>query len=198
MISIIYNLSPKAPKFDAKEALRYAGVRSDDVWSLDFLNLCARELLPHLDYRICYREISLDEKFASDVMGSSESLKRAFFGCSSMMVLAATVGGAPDFLVRRASYSEPAKTVFYQAIGTERIEALLDDFCADTKKRLAERGMCPTPRFSPGYGDLSLEWQRDIFALLDCPRQIGLTLGESLFMIPTKSVTALIGIKDAR
>ena len=50
------------------------------------------------------------------------------------------------------------------------------------------------PRFSPGYGDLSLEMQRDIFRVLDCPRKIGLTLNESLLMSPSKSVTAIIGI----
>jgi cobalamin-dependent methionine synthase I len=36
--------------------------------------------------------------------------------------------------------------------------------------------------------------QKDIFAALDCPRRIGLTLGEGMLMSPTKSVTALIGV----
>ena len=50
------------------------------------------------------------------------------------------------------------------------------------------------PRFSPGYGDLPLEMQRDIFRVLDCSRKIGLTLNESLLMSPSKSVTAIVGI----
>ena len=49
------------------------------------------------------------------------------------------------------------------------------------------------PRFSPGYGDLSLEVQKEIFSLLDCPRKIGVSLGDSLLMTPSKSVTAIIG-----
>jgi len=36
--------------------------------------------------------------------------------------------------------------------------------------------------------------QRDIFAVLDCPRKIGLSLNGSLLMSPSKSVTAIIGI----
>jgi len=40
-----------------------------------------------------------------------------------------------------------------------------------------------------------LETQRDIFALLDCPRKIGLTLTDSLLMSPVKSVTAVMGIE---
>ena len=34
-----------------------------------------------------------------------------------------------------------------------------------------------------------------IFRALDCPRQSGLSLNESLLMTPTKSVTAVIGIR---
>ena len=50
------------------------------------------------------------------------------------------------------------------------------------------------PRFSPGYGDVSLEVQKDFFRLLPCQR-IGLTLMDTLIMSPEKSVTAFIGIK---
>ena len=52
------------------------------------------------------------------------------------------------------------------------------------------------PRFSAGYGDLSLSVQKDIFSVLDCARKIGLTLNDSLIMSPSKSVTAVVGISD--
>ena len=63
------------------------------------------------------------------------------------------------------------------------------------KKRVIkkEKGVI-RPRFSPGYGDLPIEIQKDIFRALDCPRRIGLTLNENLLMSPTKSVSAIIGI----
>lgn len=50
------------------------------------------------------------------------------------------------------------------------------------------------PRFSPGYGDLPLSAQREIFAVLDCGKRIGLMLNDSLLMSPSKSVTAFVGI----
>ena len=31
--------------------------------------------------------------------------------------------------------------------------------------------------------------------MLDCPRKIGLTLNDSLLMSPTKSVTAIVGLR---
>ena len=54
------------------------------------------------------------------------------------------------------------------------------------------------PRFSAGYGDLPLEYQRRIFDLLDPPTHIGLTLNDSYLMSPSKSVTALIGVEKIK
>ena len=52
-----------------------------------------------------------------------------------------------------------------------------------------------TTRFSPGYGDFSLEHQPALLSLLDTQRRIGLTLSEGGMMLPTKSVTAIVGIR---
>ena len=52
----------------------------------------------------------------------------------------------------------------------------------------------PTGRMLKPYGDLDFEEAVSIFAVLDCPRRIGLSLNESLLMSPTKSVTAIIGL----
>ena len=196
MTSIIYTKAYKEPPVDKREALRYAGVRGEDPMSEALVSECLRDILDALSYRVCYREIGVDEPFAHHILSSSQSLARAMAGVSSIIVFAATVGSAPDAFVRRASISSPARAVMYQAIGAERIEALCDACCEDMQCSYADRGFVLTGRFSPGYGDLSLDIQRDIFGLLDCPRQIGLALSESLIMIPTKSVSAIIGIKD--
>ena len=78
-----------------------------------------------------------------------------------------------------------------QAIGTERVEALCDAFQAE----IAAAETSIAPRFSPGYGDFPLDCQKDIFAVLDCG-SIGLTLNSNLFMTPSKSVTAVIGVRE--
>ena len=49
-------------------------------------------------------------------------------------------------------------------------------------------------RYSPGYGDLPLTLQRDLLALLDAPRRVGLTASASNILLPRKSVTAILGI----
>ena len=81
--------------------------------------------------------------------------------------------------------------MIYQALGSERVEALCDAFCEDM---LAELKKELRPRFSPGYGDLSINLQKQIFACLT-PQKIGVELSDNCFMTPSKSVTAIIGIK---
>ena len=43
----------------------------------------------------------------------------------------------------------------------------------------------------------ALESQKEIFARLECAKRIGLTLTDTMLMVPFKSVTAVIGVTDA-
>ena len=110
------------------------------------------------------------------------------------MIFAATIGVEIDRLITKYSRLSPAKAFCCQAIGAERVEELCDDFCESVNEKLGAGGEMLKPRFSPGYGDLPLETQKMIFSLLDCPKRIGVTLGDSLLMSPSKSVTAFAGI----
>ena len=124
----------------------------------------------------------------------SEALARNLKGCCGALLLAATIGPACDMLVRRASITSAADAAIYQAAGAAAIEAFLDDMNDKIKAEYEAQGLFLRPRFSPGYGDLKLDHQRDWFRLLDITKQIGVELTDSLLMVPTKSVTAIIGI----
>lgn len=177
-----------APPISEKEILRYAGGGDEKVSEL--LSCCLDEIREKLTYKACMSktEISVigetvDFGFAKV---SSAHLSRNLKDCKKAVIFAATVGIAPDRLIARYCVTSPAKALLFQAIGAERIEALCDAVCAEIENR--------RPRFSPGYGDLPLDFQRDIFRLLDCERSIGVTLNNSLLMTPSKSVTAIVGI----
>lgn len=119
----------------------------------------------------------------------SRGLAKNLAGCDRAVLFAATAGIGLDRLIRRESAISPSRALLYQAIGAERVESLCDALCADLQK---EFGLT-RPRFSPGYGDLPLECQREIFRLLS-PEKIGLTLSEGCTMSPSKSVTAFVGL----
>ena len=181
------------PPLDRREALRYAGARELPPEQAPLFEECVAELLPLLSYKVCWRFFSVvansDDLDLGFAKVASKSLAANLSGCKKIMLFAATVGIAPDRLVAKYGRISPVKALFCQAIGAERIEALCDVFC----KEIASQEGTLRPRFSPGYGDLPLELQSQIFAVLDCSRKIGLSLTSSLLMTPTKSVTAIVG-----
>lgn len=188
----------EAPPLDLREIWRYAGARSAVEAQEQLLRECILELGDQTVYRVCYREFPVACENGAVDLGftkvSSASLAKHLSGCRSAVVFAATVGTAIDRLITRYSAVSPSRALLFDAIGTERVEALCDVFCGELATEKQYHGLSLRSRFSPGYGDLSLSVQSEIFSVLDCPRKIGLSLGQGLLMSPTKSVTAIVGI----
>ena len=102
---------------------------------------------------------------------------------------------APDRL--RERYTVLGRTsgaVVVQAAGTALIETWCDEVCEMIRREAAPDGFTLRPRFSPGYGDFPLSWQTELFRILQVSRHTGIMLTGSLMMMPSKSVTALIGL----
>ena len=190
-----------APDVDKNEVLRYARAKGDEA-TLALLESCIAEAEDKLSYNVCYArfgiEINGDKIDLGFTRTCSHSLARCLDGCHEILLLAATVGFGIDRLIGKYSLLSPSRAVILQALGSERVEALCDAFCNDLAMEEEKNGNTLRPRFSPGYGDLPLEVQREIFAALGCTRAIGVSLGDNLFMNPTKSVTAIIGIKGKK
>lgn len=200
MIGSVFISEYDEPPFRMSEILRYAGaggIEKEDV--LRLASECADMVRGKLTYRVCWREfpVRLDGTDVDLGFARTDSvfLRHRLAGCNRVVLFAATVGLEIDRLIARFSAVSPARALLLQAVGAERIEALCDRFCEDMACQAASRGERILPRFSPGYGDLPLEMQRDIFRVLNCPDHIGLTLNESLLMSPSKSVTAIVGVK---
>lgn len=199
---MIYILNPKAPEWNHKEIIRYARAKSDDPRIAALIDACIEEAKPLLDYRLSY---TIDDIIREDdtlsfcgIKTTSTVIKKAVDGCEKVILFAATIGARFDRLITRYGRLEPSKALIFQAIGAERIESLCDAFCDTTIMELNASGKSLRQRVSPGYGDIPLEMQRQIFQILDCERRIGLTLNESLLMSPSKSVTAIVGVGSDR
>lgn len=118
---------------------------------------------------------------------TSADLRRTLRGATKAYLFAATLGLGVDQLLRRAAVTGASDLLIAQAIATAAIEQVANE---------AERALAGprTPRFSPGYGDLPLEIQRDFLAAIDGARTVGITLTDAYLMIPSKSITAIIGV----
>lgn len=127
----------------------------------------------------------------------SKDLAANLKDCNSIYLFAATLGSAVDKEIQKASRINPALAVMLQAAGAMFIESYCDtlqnELLEEEKKDSGEF----VPRYSPGYGDVPLENQKIFFEVLQCEKNLGLTLTDSLLMMPEKSVTAFIGIKSS-
>lgn len=191
-------LTHRLQKTDRREVLRYLGYTcpSADISGLTpLLEECEAHVLAVQDLKAVYSlfdiergEDGLDLGFAKT---HSRDLERYLSGCSRLALFAATAGLGIDRLIARYNRLSPARAAVTQALGA----ALVEEWCNIVHSRLTAQYGALTARFSCGYGDLPLTLQRDIFAALDVTRKIGITLSADCFMTPSKSVTAIVGIK---
>ena len=184
-------------RVDIKEALRYLGYEkgADTSDIKGELEECEKLILPALSPKACLEEyrITRGEKLNLGFAEvQSKSLLKNLEGCSKIVLFAATVGAEVDRLILKYSKISPARSVILQAMGSSAAEC----WCDDINKIIIEKFGKAKPRFSCGYGDLDISLQREIFTALDVTRRLGITLSDNFFMTPTKSVTAIVGIKD--
>ena len=198
MIPVVYSKQFQEPRIRRSEILRYAGAKEASAELSALLEDALEEARSILTYKVCWQafpiaatEAGLDLGFAKI---QSAVLKNHLRHCTQAVIFGATVGLELDRLIARYGRTSPARALLLQAIGAERIEALCNAFQEEIRQDAAAQQLSAVSRFSPGYGDLPLELQRDIFHTLNCSSRIGLNLTESLIMTPSKSVTAIIGI----
>ena len=127
---------------------------------------------------------------------TSRGLREHLEGCDEIILFACTAGAEMDRRIARAKLSSPAKALLMHAIGAQQVEGGCDRLCRQLAEQFPDKQL--TDRFSPGYGDLPLEMQKDVMTALDCGRTVGITLTDSLLMTPSKSVTAIIGMKERK
>lgn len=185
------------------EALRYLGYRANrqpDAQTLALLQETQAQLEAVLAPKSIYKEVTLhriseSETEVGGIVFQSRKLQTHLRDADRILLFAATLGTGADRLVRRfAAADETAKAAAAQALGAAAIEGYCDEICAQIAEKEAKSGYYLRPRFSPGYGDLPLEAQRDFFKLFDITKRIGVTLTDQCMMLPTKSVTAFIGL----
>ncbi|MGM9630327.1 methionine synthase [Butyricicoccus sp.] len=125
---------------------------------------------------------------------SGNDIRRHLDGCDRMAVLCATLGAAVDREIRRTGHRSMLDALALDAAAGDAIEKVCDAAEDEIRMQFGQDGFYVTGRFSPGYGDLPIGIQRDLLALCDAPRRIGLSVTPSNLLTPGKSVTALLGI----
>ncbi len=127
----------------------------------------------------------------------SASLARLLTGCSGVLLMGATAGKAVMEAIRRDTTSgDLTRGVVLDATASEVVDAALDWIMAYEQGRLLRERRCLTERrYSAGYGDFGLEYQRVFHDLLGLA-SLGVELTATNMLVPEKSVTAIAGIQE--
>lgn len=205
MIDNIKNLV----NIDKNEVLRYLQYKNQDInedlniliddcidWTKNIFN-------PRYIYRVCsIDKIKMNEN-KNEVYLNNENIKfeskdlhKLLNKCDKCILISVTLGLEIEREIRKLTYTNLTKGVIVDACATTAIEEVCDIIQNNIEKDLLKQGKHITMRYSPGYGDLSIEKNRDIVNILNSSNRIGLTVSDSGIMIPRKSVVAIIGISD--
>ncbi|MCR4674977.1 MAG: Vitamin B12 dependent methionine synthase activation subunit [Lachnospiraceae bacterium] len=140
-----------------------------------------------------------DDQFSiGDFFVESIALGKNLRGCEDAILVGATLSPSIDLLLHRYAKLQITKSVLMQATAAAYIEAYLDEIQRMVKIRLSPEGLSLRPRFSPGFADFTTEYQKPFLDAIDAGRNLGITLAnDSNMMVPSKSVTAVMGICKA-
>ena len=190
---IFNNVSPDSLAIDVRELSARLGAPSESL--IDRISELEEKLYSVAKPSYTAMRVKLKRENGAVVIGNAVSHSRALSklldGSDECVLLVATLGIGVDRLVMRTANISTRDAFVIDALADALIEALCDFAEAEVCSGLDTSG-----RFSPGYADLELSLGRDIIAMTDAERTLGIKLTESGLMVPKKSVNAIIAVRN--
>ena len=175
------------------EVLRYLGYGGQEVDSELLARIDAmKKLCEEVSHPAMVERAFGVNELPVDLPGND--IAEHLVGAIEVVFFAATLGHGVDRELRKLAVVDPVGQVVFDAVATDAIERLANKTEAAIRLHAAQRGLFCSWRFSPGYGDLPLDIQPAFLQVLNASRRLGITLTASNLMVPTKSVTALVGV----
>lgn len=189
---------PQGITLDRDEALRYVGYSgqaiSDELLErFEALVLaCERDLHPVG----IWETFPVHDAALADIL-KGEAIADHLAGAREAALMACTLGAESERELRKHMALSSVDGVLYGACASALVEAVANAVESQVVAAAAERGLRTNFRYSPGYGDLPLDVQPALLGALGATTRTGLACTADNFLLPTKSVTAIIGLFDA-
>ncbi|MGL4345122.1 MAG: vitamin B12 dependent-methionine synthase activation domain-containing protein [Cellulosilyticaceae bacterium] len=193
-------------KWIVEEVLRYIGVPKgkikDDVLEQEILTVYQSlqgQIKPRSVWKKFKISCSVDEVVfeGTNLRVKSEQLTNLLKNCEYCYVLAASLGITIDQEIARLQKCDMNKALIANACGIVLIEKVCDELETSWVQEMEDKQYL-TMRYSPGYGDVSVEIQEQLLGILNAQKAIGLTTTKSQMLIPSKSITAFVGISNTK
>ncbi|WP_338626743.1 methionine synthase [Clostridium baratii] len=188
---------------DENEVLRYLGYKGQKIE--EELLLKIRDTIEEgkklFAPKVIYKEYPINilengvEVIGTTLVLEGNDIKKLLIGSNRCILMAATIGNYIEKKIRLYERIDLTRGMILDSVSTTAVEELCDKVCALIEKDIIEDFEDLTFRYSPGYGDLSLNIQKNFIEVLDATRKIGVNVSEHMLLFPRKSVTAIVGIR---
>lgn len=182
---------PLPPGIDLARAGRYFGLQGGDAAAHALLKGLAPQILASARPRMVWAEFSPAD---TPALFAGQDVAAHLAGCSRFVLLGVTLGAETDKAVRRAGIGDVAAQAAADALASALAEQIADTASNILTELYKSERLFLTGRYAPGYGDWPLAAQKQVSALLDLPKNLGVTVTEHYLMLPRKSITAVMGI----
>ncbi len=187
---------------DRQEIYRYLGYGTcePDLATAELVNETEKQLIGIIAPRYIYRffqitpaknGVQLDN---GKLFLPGKDIHAHLKGCKQAVLMAATLSTVTDRFLKKLQINDMAKAAIANSAANTAIEQVCDAVAEEIQKRTPN--LYQTFRFSPGYGDLPIEIQKNFLTVIDAPRKIGVAVTASNIMVPEKSVSAIIGLSE--
>lgn len=192
---------------DREEVLRYLEYKGQDIDNnlVEIIEECRNIAKDRINPRYTFRVYSIKQKYkgiieleGTNLILESNDLYEILKDCNECILMAATLGINIEKDIKKYSCTELTKGIIIDSCATTAIEEVCDRVQNEIENNILKNGQYLTFRYSPGYGDLSIEKNTEILNILNGQKEIGLTITNSGIMIPRKLVIAIIGITDKK
>jgi hypothetical protein len=184
-----------------KEAARYLGYKKGSDLS-DIGTVLERMLIEIEDLsnpKYFFRILPLTDLKPKEIKGyeivlPGKDINNHLHNSQMIAIMAVTLGMNVDKKIKELQYTDLSKAMIYDACASAFIEQICDRVEVEIVKYASQISLGKTSRFSPGYGDFPLEFQREIDIILNLSKNVGIFVSKSNILVPRKSVTAVIGL----
>ena len=186
---------------DREEALRYLRASNAGEGMRRQVDALARTVENRCAPRYVYRVFDVQDSpsgirlMGADLLLPGQLVRKMLRACKQAALLVCTLGAGFEALLRTWEARDMAAAVVIDACGSAYVEA----GCEQAEKEIADLfpGQYLSDRFSPGYGDLPLSLQHDFLRVTNAGKLLGVQATQASLLIPSKSVTAVVGIASA-
>lgn len=134
--------------------------------------------------------------FNSPVLLRGKSISRLLSPSSAAALMAVNIGlKLEETIAQETQAGNLEEALALDVIGSEAAEAAAEALNVHLISLARQEKLLLTRRYSPGYGDFSLDNQSQLFHALSL-KDLGISIDENFVLSPKKTITAVIGVNQ--